>query len=294
MKEKTNGQRVSRKLLCPVCEHDSHCIIFADAVLCMRVKSDRPYEFRDGKIGWIHRNGTAMQQHPTFMPPKKPRLSDAVMHNRWAPKARAWFMGDVAWNRVREVAYGLGVYEGALGDLGVGWDGTATTWPEKNGAGLIVGVKRRLLDGTKVYHLGSRAGLTYSDTFADNPGPIFVVEGGSDVAAGITMGLACVGRPSNTGGVPYLVRLLGPLKDRKIIVVAERDGKEGQVQEEWPGVFGAKSCRDRLRQRLGRVVRWAFMPDSAKDMRAWLVERKVDVTNQAACFKLGKSLARRI
>ena len=135
----------------------------------------------------------------------------------------------------------------------------------------------------------------------DYPGPCYIVEGASDVAAGLTIGLCTVGRPSNLGGVEYLVKLLAGF-DREIIVMGERDQKphdqladKMQVGHEedcmgchrcWPGLYGAERTSEALRERLKRPVAFAFPPGRAKDVRAYVQIHHPKSEDE--CLSLGK------
>jgi hypothetical protein len=55
---------------------------------------------------------------------------------------------------------------------------------------------------------------------------------------------------------------------------------------------GAKSIAAGLGKSLGRTVAARLMPDGAKDLRAWLVETGVDVTDAEACREVGESLVK--
>ena len=86
------------------------------------------------------------------------------------------------------------------------------TWPERDAAGNVIGINRRFADGTKQRMAGSQSGLTFDPAHwlesMIEPDFVLLVEGGSDVAAMLSLGLAVVGRPSNTGGVELLAELL--------------------------------------------------------------------------------------
>jgi len=102
----------------------------------------------------------------------------------------------------------------------------------------------------------------------------------TDTAAGMAMGLAVVGRPSNTGGVDLLAELLTDLPDNvRIIVVGENDGG--------PGVRGAESTRAALAKRLGRHVEALLPPDNAKDTREWFNAQVHCLGDQTALLELG-------
>jgi hypothetical protein len=180
------------------------------------------------------------------------------------------------------LALDLGVRREALGALEVGYRGAWTspagdhypahwTWPERDGAGAIIGMGKRLHDGTKLTAYGSRRGLIVPRGWRDRPGAVYLPEGPSCVAALTSAGLAAVGRPSARSGpavIGYLAELLADWPaDRGIVVLAERDHKP---DGSWPGLTGARHDARALGQRLAREVRVALPPDEAKDARAWL------------------------
>lgn len=164
----------------------------------------------------------------------------------------------------------LSVSPKALTDLNVGWHPHKRYWsfPERDGGGKTIGINARYVDGSKKRLFGSSAGLTYADIWDAADGPILLVEGGSDTAAAMTIGLNVVGRPSNNGGVNLLADLLveTPI-DREIVVIGERDQK---VNGRWPGREGAVSTAKQLAETLERPIVWALPPDDAKDARVWL------------------------
>jgi hypothetical protein len=264
----------------------------------MRKPNGKPRESSLG-TGYIY---TISDEPVQFVPRLvERRVTDSELHVRLAPRCRAWYVNQEA--KVKELADTLGVAPWALDALHVGWDGSAWTFPEVNHLGQIIGVNRRLQDGKKIMAVGSRRGLTYASDWLDYYGPIFVVEGGSDVAAGLTLGLCVVGRPSNTGGVDYLVRLLGK-HDRKVILLAERDEKDrSQIVRHdpackccgrcYPGKFGAIETAKRLSTRMEKLIHWSFLPDGAKDLRAWLNSRDTNPMNEAAMKRITGSLIRR-
>ena len=166
-------------------------------------------------------------------------------------------------------ALGLNVDDlDALALTGADDAGRFWTFPERDGAGRVVGVTRRFLDGSKkMIHGGSR-GLTIPAGWRDRAGPLLLVEGASDVLALTACGFAAVGRPSNTGGVEHLAGLLADLSpDREVIVIGENDEKDSGL---WPGRDGAIRTAAALAAKLARPVAWALTPDGAKDPRAWL------------------------
>lgn len=309
MSQKTEWNRVSKSKPCPVCESNSWCLMSVDGcvAICMRVKSDHPREMSDGNIGYIHKLNDATAPKQYIQRPKERRITDSELSARLGPLCRSWYIRQS--EATEKLANTLGVAAYALDDLHVGFDGQCWTFPEMNHLGQIIGVKRRFPDSSKYYVVGSRPGLTYSDSWSDTPGPVLIVEGGSDVAAGITLGVSVVGRPSNMGGVEYLAKLLRHER-RRIIVLAERDHKPHETLRDhirerhdpnckgcaacYPGRYGAQQTSIRLSRKLERIVEWKFLPDGAKDLREWLNRAKADVNNEQAMGRLRNSLTRRL
>ena len=301
---KTQWRRVRKGKACPVCEADSWCVVSDDGTvaMCMRVKSDKPKELKSGEIGYIHRLVDAPTvKKPFVRKPAPPKMTDTQRHMILAPRCRSWFVkrGD---NRER-LAAELGVAAWALDEIRVGWNEEDKCWtfPEMNHRGQIVGVSRRFLDGSKFSIAGFGRGMTYSDNWRDGDATILIVEGGSDVAAGITMGLTMIGRPSNTGGLVYLEKMLDK-SGRRAIIIGERDAKDREALPArhdptcfccgqcFPGRHGAVETSKRLSQKLQRIVPWSFVPAPHKDLRTFLNSRRTSVDDWAAMQRLGKRL----
>lgn len=151
---------------------------------------------------------------------------------------------------------------------GNGWresypDG-AFSFPERDADGKMIGIALRALDGRKGCISKARRGLTFvPELLRRSTGLVFVVEGASDTAVGLQIGINVVGRPSNSGGGAMLTALLD---GRRVIVVGENDRKpDGR----WPGRDGAESVARELC--LAGIDATVMMPPSAaKDLREWL------------------------
>jgi hypothetical protein len=203
---------------------------------------------------------------------------------RWGDLAKA-HQGQ-AGSKPQELADRLGVSVQSLIALGCGWDpakpfgmkGNCWTFPSRDGEGNVIGIALRFpeprrnragKESNKGMMTGGRQGLFYDPaSWSRGSGPILLVEGASDTAAAMTMGLAVVGRPSNRGGVMHLANLLeGVPADRPILVVGERDEKgDGN----WPGRDGAIATATQLAKELHRTILWSIVPDGAKDTREFL------------------------
>lgn len=163
----------------------------------------------------------------------------------------------------------LGVSLDSLERLGITRNGNAWRTPERNAAGEVIGRALRYDDGRKSFEPGGHRGLTlvwpldaYAGSSADDP--LLIVEGMSDVAAGMDLGFATIGRPSTAGGSEHLRPLV---KDRHVCIVGENDGK-GADDPKRPGKTGA----ERIAQGLVGVaasVKIIYPPAEVKDLREW-------------------------
>jgi hypothetical protein len=262
-----NWIRVSHADPCPVCGYPDNCTVSRDGVMvwCGRVSDGSLRENKGGQ--YLHRlRDEVLPPYRVPLPlvtlPQKAKRTDLPnIASAWAKHAEP--------HRIR-LAGQLGIPVAGLNALDVGWNPSSRCWsfPEKDGSGKIIGINTRHEDGSKKRLAGGRAGLTYPEIWNSGTGPVFLVEGGSDTAALVGIGLNVIGRPSNLGGVALLTDMLSDLSSQQdIIVLGERDEKpDGR----WPGKEGAVKTARRLADNLNRTVLWALPPDNAKDARDWL------------------------
>ncbi len=195
-----------------------------------------------------------------FSPQESGRSSES-----WSQKARR-FTDALTPDSLQALASDLGVRTDSLRSIGVGWNRSHDRWtfPESSGDRRIVGIGTRFRNGTKRTMAGSKRGLTVPSDFSSREGVILVVEGPSDVAACLTLGLTAVGRPSNRGGVKHLAKLLD---GHEVLIVGENDVKDNG---DWPGKKGAESVARQLATIWERPVSWTLPPEGTKDVRQWL------------------------
>ncbi len=257
--------RVSASSPCPICNKPDWCCRSADGAvaLCQRVESEK----RCGDGGWLHR----MREPETR--PSSNRTATPKPKVDWGTRAVRYAAGFTPARRqvLSETLKLPPESFDALANIGVEAVSTAGitfTFPETDAAGVVIGINRRFPDGSKKMLPGGKRGLILPSNRTACPGPIFVVEGPTDVLAMHTAGLAVVGRPSNSSGAKLLAQLFADLPpERPIIVVGENDRKEGGP---WPGRDGAVSLARKLSAYLRRPIPFAFPPDSLKDVRDWL------------------------
>jgi hypothetical protein len=282
----TGWIRVSRSKRCPCCDKADYCTISDDGarVHCMRVESAKPAKGSLG--GWIHQLATAVS-----MPRSLPRAEQPRPDIDFHAEARRMYQHKRASQTRTDLAAQLGVSVEALNRLGVGFGADKreySSWPERGIDGKVVGIVTRYQDGSKKMVRWSRHGLYFTPNWRESTDLVLCPEGGSDVAACLTMGLFAIGRPSNLGGVDLLIAKLKQIKPLRVIVLGERDDepeKRGNPKTPscplackgcaicTPGRYGMTATAARIRAALRRIEVQARLPP-AKDVRAWLNERR--------------------
>lgn len=282
MTKEGRWQRVSRKRLCPICKKPDWCTISPDgeAVCCMRAKSAK----RAKNGGWIHRLTDPV---PRYEPPPKEKEPASRTPEQWEEIVDSHYdMGKSLRKRLSEE---LGITVQSLQALAVGYgfDGKEySSWPSRSPDGNFCGVIKRYVTGKKRCIPGSSIQLFYRKMWSLGQGPIFLPEGGTDVASLISMGLCAVGRPTNIGGVQHLAKLLTVVdKNRAIVVLGENDKRLCKAPHRcdgckdecrchgclrcWPGREGAILTARDLASHLGRRIWWCLTPGGQKDVREW-------------------------
>ncbi len=307
----SDWRKVSKASPCPVCEKPDWCAWTSDAWLKCERGTDPPQGMVLVKLidnGGLFRpaddrspgHRVMRTSSENTMPDKKPQRDWAALARRFAEALHNNQLGEWA-KKLNVHPQALRALEAGRADsaalraLRVGWSGDrnlarpscAMTFPEHDGAGNIIGISVRAPDGRKGTPFGAKRGLIVPKGFDSMPDPVLPVEGPSDVAACLTMGLTAVGRPSNCGGISHLAELV---RGHKVLVAGENDRKVENRTERWPGRDGAKKVAQALAKGWGKPVQWALPPDGAKDIRAWLKSRKLDLTDRSACEAAGREL----
>ncbi|MEX1223128.1 MAG: hypothetical protein WEA31_01150, partial [Pirellulales bacterium] len=177
--------------------------------------------------------------------------------------------------RLTNLAKRLGLPPWALKELHVGYGQVnqrqVYTFPEFDGTGRITGIALRYASGQKGFLKGGKRGLILPPRWHKGDGPILVVEGPSDTAALVAMGVPGVGRPSASGGLTELMELFAPLPvEREIIILGDFDPKS---TGHWPGKDGAEKVAKKLATALKRPVHFSLPPNQTKDVRQWLINQ---------------------
>ncbi len=278
--EKENMTAVTKAAPCEVCGGDHKCSRGDGGLLiCGRQNTPLP--------GFCHLGPAKGDEQfhlfrrddktnlPKNSPTNKPKLKPPVDWNTEAARYAKGVSAEAKLELANRLGLPVTIFDvlPLLGVSGGGIAGTIFTFPECNARGHVIGITQRIpgADGkdTKKMLSGGHRGLTIPNGWADRSGPLLLVEGASDTLALAAAGLAVIGRPSNTGGVEHLAKLLRSWpSDRDIIVVGENDQKK---DSSWRGQEGAQRTAASLQTQLGRPVLVAMPPDSSKDVRQWLI-----------------------
>lgn len=244
----------------------------------MRVESEKPID----KGGWLHRLSDPL---PAVPPPKK-----VDKKPDWTDECKRMYEHDRAGEKRRQVAEHLHVTVTALDRLrvGIGWDDwnhqEFSSWPSRDHTGRCIGFIRRYSDGVKRTNQGGSTGVFYTHKWFQYYGPVYIVEGGSDVASCESWKLCSVGRASNVHGGEWIGRMIRQhAQNKTIVVVGERDEKplkRGGVASCpldckgcaycWPGLFGMQ----KVAKELGGVG--VMVPKPFKDIRDLLIQGGLD------------------
>lgn len=241
---------------CPICGKADWCAINEDGryALCNRVSDGSQKQLPSG--GWLHWIGN---DAPRVLPPKRP--TNHIPDIDALALARSYndtLMQPNMAGMLRDCAMQLGAgrnteaWIDALKSLKTGYSHRhwAFTFPMRDDAGAVIGIRVRSEDGRKWAVTGSRAGIFIPSQF-NGKNTLYIVEGPTDTAAMTSIGLNAIGRSSCRGDVEIIKRYInrhGP----DPIIVADNDG---------PGHDGAEALAKEI---AAKVI---VSPFSKKDPR---------------------------
>jgi hypothetical protein len=224
----------------------------------MRVANDHPHTCKDGSVGYIHRfDGD--RPKPEYRPKPKPEvhIEAEPMMERWRKRTEgSWFA---------KLADNLGVSASSLMELRAAWAQEHRAWafPMRDGQGRVVGIRLRTMEGAKFAVRGSKQGIFLP--YLNPESVAYIVEGPTNCAAGLTLGLFTVGRPSCSGGLYDLKSAFQRLGvDRAVIIADNDEDKEMGGRTFNPGLDGAESLARTL------CIPCATIMLPTKDIRSFL------------------------
>lgn len=239
---------------CPVCtRYGDGCMVSPDGarVLCVRTKSDHAAR---GGTGWFHVVGRGpLRPHDRSITLPPPIINRASLVEHYHALGQPY---------LKLLAAELGVSVESLVQLEVGWspDEGCWMWPLSDLEGVVPGIMRRWPNGEKRLMPGHtpRTGLYLPCGQIFNR-PLLIVEGGSDVAAALTLGFNALGRFSCSHGKWELARAMRELMTPEATIVSDAGN---QAERE-----GAWHLANHLYQTT--PVRLIEPPNGIKDLRAW-------------------------
>ena len=255
------GERVHRGLPCPICAHlhrrQSWCLVdqYRGLAICPRVQSDRPI----GAAGWLHSLDGSPPRLGEVWVEAGPPADDLPDMGGLLARARL----DVSEldDRVVELSKAWGVPTASIHRLRPGWDRERGcylfpmyAW-DRAGAWIVCGLRTRR--GTrKAAVTGSRNGILVPDgrEKPDRSRDLYVVEGESDLAAALWLGLQAIARPGCLAVESLAVRYSAGCD---VVIVRDNDG---------PGRDGAQRLRLLMKDR-ARSVAVLDPPPNFKDLR---------------------------
>ncbi len=200
------------------------------------------------------------EHRPTFIPkppPPEPEIDAGALMQA--------FRSDTRPEDVSLLANNLSVSRNSLQDIGVAYAAPHSAWafPMFSGIGQCVGIRLRLRDGRKISVKGSKEGLFMPHGRST---VCYLVEGPTDLAAALTLGLWGIGRPSCRSGVSHTQVTINRLGIQRVIIVGNNDPiktmPNGHQFE--PGQDGAKALAAELQ------VPVASMLLPTKDLREYV------------------------
>lgn len=262
-------RRVSRACPCPVCGRPDWCSVSADGKLCVCMRQAEGAKKRSANGGYVHvlRDDHFHWEHATV---RRVRIERQRCGRADLDCLARQYQAAMDPAVLQALTDSLVLSATSLGRLETGWDPRRRAWtfPMRDQAGHVLGIRLRFCDGRKMSVAGGHEGLFLPDgiSFAQ---PLLFPEGPTDCAALLDLGFDAVGRPSCSGGVRHCVELIRTHWPLDVVVVADNDE---------PGQRGAESLALALLA-VARSVRVIQPPDGIKDARAWKLAgaRRADV-----------------
>lgn len=238
--------RVNKKRPCAICRRTDWCTYTDNAACCMRVKSDRA--MRNG--GYLHRTS---EPAPYIAPVRKAIEDKPIdargMWQRWLRQTDHYHLDGFGMT--------LGVDTECLRAIGCAWS-TFNAWafPMREANGNVIGIRLRNNEGAKWAVKGSKAGLFIPDQYSFISDRVaYLVEGPTDLAAAMTIGLRAFGRSACLGQEQMILNYIAREKIDRLVIVTDNDE---------PGLRGAEKLQSML-----SILSCVWIPPT-KDIREFV------------------------
>lgn len=230
-----NGQwyRLKNGRRCSVCGKKDWCTYQDGVACCMRVKSETP--MRNG--GYLHRTGMTIP----YVAPARKAIEDKpidaeAMWQRWFERTE--------YSHVDGLGMSLGVDTDCLKAIGCAWS-TFGAWafPMREPGGKVIGIRLRNDKGDKWAVKGSKSGLFIpSDYSYIDDRVLYLVEGPTDLAAAMTIGLRAFGRAACLGQENLILGYITKQRINRLVIVTDNDEPGLRGAERLQGMLSIFSC----------------------------------------------------
>ena len=169
------------------------------------------------------------------------------------------------------LAMSLGVDADCLRAIGCAWSSyNAWAFPMRDSSGRVIGIRLRNSDGHKWAVKGSKSGLFIPSDYsriADRT--CYLLEGPTDLAAAMTIGLRAIGRAACLGQENLILDYVARNRIDRLVIVTDNDE---------PGLRGAEKLQSTL------SIHSCIWVPPAKDMREF-VNLGGNYNTMQACLK---------
>jgi len=260
--------RVSRKTPCPICEKPDWCLIASDgsAAICQRIRSDHSVS----EAGWLHRLADdwvpSESSRRQFVRPKLVRDWQGLTEK---------YQANMTIDAYESLGKDLGLSSDVLQQFGVGWDQSKQvfTFPMRNSLGEVVGIRTRLLDGTKEAIFGGDGNGLFYVPGSLGGDSLIVCEGATDAPALFDCGYeSVIGRPSCRLGTRYIIEVIRLIQPAVLLLIPDRDER---------GLSGFAELAAAIANQ--RAIAFARIdsitpPVGVKDVREWKQKKRDHLT----------------
>ena len=228
-------QPVTKQHPCEVCGKPDWCLYTPDGELAICPRTHEGPSFTENtKAGPLHRLRDAPEgprvEHKRRKEPDRPKID-----------ARALALGycsAITSQQIVDLGQELGVTPASLDLLRVGWceEKSAYTFPMRDGNREIIGIRTREESGHRAI-TGSKAGLFIPHNWRQRK--FFIVEGPSDTAMMLSLGIPTIGRPSCDGGVEQIIDFCKRQKIKSGVTIIADNDEPNKLTGKRPGRDGA-------------------------------------------------------
>lgn len=248
-------RRVTRRAPCRVCGHPDWCSATEDGglVICMRVSEGEHHVAQNG--GHVHVLDAAHRSAAFVAEPVAPAPDIGARVEAGLARTTS------AWHEKLATTLGLPAgSEAALRHLRCYREREHVAAFPMSARGRLCGVRYRAASGRKWSMRGGKEGLFVPTNLSIGLDTLVIVEGPTDAAAALALGIPVLGRPSSRGAVAEALRCVRALQPKRVTLLLDRDR---------PGIEGGVDLARALAPTCGEV-RCALPPPPHKDVRAWI------------------------